>query len=255
MPILIFVRQPSYRAVLPVQRPRPRRAAALNGGFGQTPYDAADITSPHMAAWNPLNWSPDVELNVYRDRIVARIRDLVRNDGWASGAITRVLDNAIGGTFRPITKRDYRSLRVRTGYSFDAMWAEELAREIDAHWRCWAEDEDRFCDAGCRLTFTQMMWVSATQSILIQWGTFSGVTDNGLTNGIYECSAGIGVSWPIAFSTLFIALAGNATDVTGYGQQEQAWIWSSNVSGGKFSVACRTQNATMTGSYIAIGMA
>ncbi|GCE89426.1 hypothetical protein MSKU15_1027 [Komagataeibacter diospyri] len=97
--------------------------------------------------------------------------------------------------------------------------------------------------------------VSATQSILIQWGTFSGVTDNGPTNGIYECSAGIGVSWPIAFSTLFIALAGNATDVTGYGQQEQAWIWSSNVSGGKFSVACRTQNATMTGSYIAIGMA
>ncbi|GCE83077.1 hypothetical protein [Komagataeibacter diospyri] len=97
--------------------------------------------------------------------------------------------------------------------------------------------------------------VSATQSILIQWGTFTGVTDNGPTNGIYECSAGIVVSWPIAFSTLFIALAGNATDVTGYGQQEQAWIWSSNVSGGKFSVACRTQNATMTGSYIAIGMA
>ncbi|MCE2577537.1 phage portal protein [Komagataeibacter sp. FNDCR1] len=151
---------PDGNPLPPLQRPRPRRASALSGGFGQTPYDAADITSPHMAAWNPLLWSPDVELNVYRDRIVSRIRDLVRNDGWASGAITRVLDNAIGGTFRPISKPDYRSLRVRTGYSFDALWAEEWAREVDAHWRCWAEDEDRFCDAGRRLTFTQMMWVA-----------------------------------------------------------------------------------------------
>jgi capsid protein len=38
-----------------------------------------------LANWQPALWSPDNEINIYRDRIVSRMRDLVRNDGWASG--------------------------------------------------------------------------------------------------------------------------------------------------------------------------
>ncbi|MBF0892193.1 phage portal protein [Gluconobacter sp. LMG 1744] len=146
--------------------PRRRRAMGLAGGWGQTPYDAADITGPHMEAWNPLLWSPDVELNVYRDRIVSRIRDLVRNDGWASGTITRVLDNAIGGSFRAISKPDYRALRVKTGLSFDAVWADEWGRAVDSHWRGFAEDENRYCDVGRRLSFTQMCWTGLRHDLV-----------------------------------------------------------------------------------------
>ncbi|WP_264786251.1 phage portal protein, partial [Gluconobacter cerinus] len=146
--------------------PRRRRAMGLAGGWGQTPYDAADITGPHMEAWNPLLWSPDVELNVYRDRIVSRIRDLVRNDGWASGTITRVLDNAIGGSFRAISKPDYRALRVKTGLSFDAVWADEWGRAIDSHWRTFADDDGRYCDVGRRLTFTQMCWTAMRHDLI-----------------------------------------------------------------------------------------
>ncbi|GBR21059.1 phage portal protein [Asaia spathodeae] len=147
---------PMRRAPAPAA-PR-RRSLALNGGWGNTPYDAADITGAHMSAWNPLLWSPDVELNIYRDRIVSRVRDLVRNDGWASGTITRVLDNAIGGSFRAISKPDYRALRVKTGFAFDAAWADEWGRVVDSHWRSFAEDENRYCDVGRRLTFTQICW-------------------------------------------------------------------------------------------------
>lgn len=66
-------------------RPRPQ---ALNGG-GNAPYDAADVYSAQMAAWRPYLWSPDGELNMYRDRIVARARDAERNDGWARGGIAK----------------------------------------------------------------------------------------------------------------------------------------------------------------------
>jgi len=155
---------------LPPSAPQPvrssRRNLALNGGWGQTPYDAADITGAHMAAWNPLLWSPDVELNIYRDRIVSRVRDLVRNDGWASGTITRVLDNAIGGSFRAISKPDYRTLSVKTGYAFDAAWADEWGRVVDSHWRSWAEDENRYCDVGRKLSFTEICWTAMRHDLI-----------------------------------------------------------------------------------------
>jgi lambda family phage portal protein len=136
---------------------RPSRASALAGG-GNIPHDAADIYGSHSAEWSPYLSSPDAALNMYRDRIVARIRDLVRNDGWASGAITRVLDNAIGANFRPIAKPDYRALAAISGNkAFDAKWAEEYGRAVDARYRLWAEDEGRYCDAHRQLTVPQML--------------------------------------------------------------------------------------------------
>lgn len=135
---------------------RPSRASMLVGGG--SPYDAADIHSGHMAAWQPYLWSPDGELNMYRDRIVARVRDLVRNDGWASGAVTRILDNAIGANFRPIVKPDYRALAAYSGNpAFDAKWADEFGRAVEAHWRSWSNDPGRYCDAQRNLTVSQMM--------------------------------------------------------------------------------------------------
>lgn len=60
------------------------RTSALAGNRG-IPYDAADVTSDQSANWRPSLWSPDNEINPYRDRIVSRARDLVRNDGWGAG--------------------------------------------------------------------------------------------------------------------------------------------------------------------------
>lgn len=136
---------------------RPSKAQMLAGG-GNAPYDAADVYGSHVAAWMPYLYSPDGELNMFRDRIVSRVRDLVRNDGWASGAVTRILDNAIGGHLRPVFKPDYKALAVYTGNkAFDSTWADEFRKVAEANYRSWAYDQGRYCDAQRSLTFTQMM--------------------------------------------------------------------------------------------------
>lgn len=144
-----------------IVRARPR-LSALNGGdqrWGGAPHDAADVFGDHMAAWRPMLWSPDNELNPYRDRIVSRVRDLVRNDGWASGAITRILDNAIGANFRPIPKPNYRAVAAYSGNPrFDAVWAREFGSALRSYWESWANDDaGRYCDAQRKLTFAQIM--------------------------------------------------------------------------------------------------
>ena len=153
--------RPLPPASAPKVTPNPRRPGALNGGrgsYGGAPYDAADLYGQHMAAWTPALWSPDGELNPYRDRIVSRVRDMVRNDGWASGAVTRMVDNVVGPNIRPISKPDYRFLAHYTGNTaFDATWAREFGRAVDANWRTWANDEQLYCDATRNQTFGQMM--------------------------------------------------------------------------------------------------
>lgn len=141
------------RALAP-SRPR---FSALSGNSG-VPFDGADYQNPHVAGWNPYLPSPDGEINPFRDRLIARVRDLVRNDGWASGAVSRLLDNTIGATFRPISKPDYRALASYTGNkAFDAKWADEYGRAIDASWRAWANDPGMYCDAQRTMNVTQIM--------------------------------------------------------------------------------------------------
>lgn len=150
----------------PIQSPRANRYAALNGNH-YAQYDAADIFSQHTATWTPYLWSADSGLNPFRDRIVARARDLALNDGWAAGSVTRVLDNAIGASLRPITKPDYRWLAAYTGNpAFDHQWAKEFARAVDGHWRTWADDPARYCDAARFLTFSQMMRVAFRHKLI-----------------------------------------------------------------------------------------
>ena len=128
------------------------------GGFGSAPYDAASISDQHLGSWQPYLYSPDAEINMWRDRIVARVRDLVRNDGWASGTITRILDNAIGPILRPISKPDHRFLKLATGVKgFDDVWAREFGKAIDGYWRSWADDVGRWCDATRNMNFSELM--------------------------------------------------------------------------------------------------
>lgn len=138
---------------------QPTRPHALAEGLDRVPYDAASFNGAHVAAWNPVLWSPDGEIDPYRDRIVARVRDLVRNDGWASGAVTRILDAAIGGSFRPIFKPDWLALQHMSGNAaFDHVWADEYRRALTASWRGWANHPGFWCDAQRGSNFRQLMW-------------------------------------------------------------------------------------------------
>lgn len=120
------------------------------------PYTAAAWQTQEMGDWLPWIRSPDSEINMFRDRMVARSRDLVRNDGWATGGITRILDNTVGASFRLSAKPDYRALQLVTGVKeFDARWADEFRRAVEALWRGFTENLGRYNDVSRQLTISQ----------------------------------------------------------------------------------------------------
>ena len=118
---------------------------AAMSSFGDTtipsPYAGADMYSQELASWLPNLGSGNSDYLGGRNRIVSRTRDLVRNSGWASGAVSRHLDNVIGAGFRLSAKPDYLAL----GQTAD--WAHEFAGEIESGWRMFAEDPDNYADA------------------------------------------------------------------------------------------------------------
>lgn len=143
---------------------RPRQAdaaplkarAGLQGGYqGQLfAYDAASLDSAEMSEWLPIVKSPDTEINTYRDRMVARTRDVVRNDGFAAGAVNRMLDSMVGGAYRLSSMPDYRALS-RFSKGFDAAWAEDFRLAVEAEWRGYAEDIGHYNDMSRSMTITQ----------------------------------------------------------------------------------------------------
>ncbi|MDR3438960.1 phage portal protein [Telmatospirillum sp.] len=142
----------------PASRPKPR----ANGYWPPTeiapgavfPYDAANWQTQEMGDWLPWIRSPDAEINIFRDRMVARTRDLARNDGWVAGAIGRVLDSTIGGEYRLSAKPDYDALSL-VDKAFDADWADEFQVAAEALWRGFSANIGRYNDTSRQMTFTQ----------------------------------------------------------------------------------------------------
>lgn len=146
-------------ALSPAAPANRRASASMNGSAPSVfPYEAASWQTQEMGNWLPWIRSPDAEINQFRDRMVARSRDLVRNDGWAAGGITRILDNTVGANFRLSASPDYRALAALTGNKgFDASWAEEFRRTAEALWRGYAEDIGRYNDVSRQLTIAQQI--------------------------------------------------------------------------------------------------
>jgi capsid protein len=129
------------------------------------PYQAAAQDTPEMGNWYPWIRSPDSEINLYRDQMVARSRDLTRNDGWASGGITRILDNTVGAHLRLSANPDWRVLR-RFAKGFDAVWADEFRQAVEALWRGFSEDLGRFNDVSRQLTVSQQLRLSLRHKLV-----------------------------------------------------------------------------------------
>jgi lambda family phage portal protein len=115
----------------------------------------ASLASSHSAAgfgkelnsWNPMRASPDSEILPELETMVARTRDLIRNHGLASGAVQTHLDHVIGTGLRLSAKPNWKALGITQEV------AREWAREVEAHYRVWANDNVTFAsDAGLRHT-------------------------------------------------------------------------------------------------------
>jgi lambda family phage portal protein len=126
-------------------------AAARDVGFnGTAPYVAGDSSIDTMQGFQPSTMAPDAEIGPGRNRITARARDLVRNNGWAAGAVAKEVDSIIGGNFRPLCKPDWRALGL------DADWAREFKDVVEARWRSYADDPRKLADTTRSQTVSQM---------------------------------------------------------------------------------------------------
>jgi lambda family phage portal protein len=107
-------------------------------------HNAASLDDRSMSDWLPMSGSADADIINELDVMVARARDLPRNNGVVSGAHQTLKDNIIGATLRLSAKPDYRLLGK------DIEWARAWSRSTEAQFRSWADTTE--CDAGRSLT-------------------------------------------------------------------------------------------------------
>ena len=124
----------------------PLRRQAISG-FGATAYRGADRRSSELASWVATLGSPDADLSYERDELVARSRDLLRNNGWARGLVDREVDSVIGQGLRLSALPDWRALGIEPDQS------RKLADQIESLWREWTEDPRKMCDVSRRHGF------------------------------------------------------------------------------------------------------
>ena len=58
-----------------------------------TSYKGASLSAKELLSWRPLRHSADVELDGELSTLVARSRDLIRNNGIASGGKRKSMTN------------------------------------------------------------------------------------------------------------------------------------------------------------------
>lgn len=121
------------------------------------PYQAASLVDPELGDWYPQIRSPDAEINQHRDRMVARQRDHIRNDGLASGGVAKILDQTVGSRLRYQAMPDYRALARSTGIkAFDAVWANEFRQAAEAQHRMFADDQGKYADVTRQQSLSQL---------------------------------------------------------------------------------------------------
>lgn len=125
------------------------------GGF-----EAGSTRHVDMMRWMPRRHSSRSAIGHDLDRIVGRVQDLVRNDGWASAGVSRLVDNVIGSGFRLSARINGASLGI------EQEAANDLATAIETEWREFADDVDCFCDAGRRFNIGMLTGLAFRHRIL-----------------------------------------------------------------------------------------
>jgi lambda family phage portal protein len=120
-----------------------RRAARVrNARSGlQGSYQGASHDHPSFANWNAGTYSGQSALSYSRPALADRLNDLARNDGWGAAGTSRLVDNIVGSGWTLSAKPNYRSLNM----TYEQ--AEDCADRIEALWRDYTQDVDKWCDA------------------------------------------------------------------------------------------------------------
>lgn len=118
----------------------PKRSAYTIGFGGGFAYQAAGHTQ-ELAGFVPSLRSADAEVRQGRDRIVARSRDIDRNNGLINGGIDRRVDAVVGANIWLKCKPNFAAMGM------SAEWADEWAIRTEALFSTWANSSRFLCDA------------------------------------------------------------------------------------------------------------
>src|SRR3989338_4259940 len=118
-------------------------------------YRGADV-GRLRGSWIPGGGSADSDLHPDLTRLRERSRDLIRNDGIASGAIDTVITNIIGSGIRMQSRIDKDVLAVNEEV------ADKLQKQIEKVWERWVP----FADAGQRVSFYGLEELSERQRFI-----------------------------------------------------------------------------------------
>ena len=114
-------------------------------------YEAADKFDRSMALWNPPMLSADREIIPNKPQMEARVRDMLRNDGYVQSGQVLHRDNIVGAMFMLNAKPDYKVLGL------DESWAEEFQQEVEAKFTLAAESTNCWLDAARTNTLTSLV--------------------------------------------------------------------------------------------------
>lgn len=102
-------------------------------------YQASGFDHPALANWRPATYSGASAMAFGREFIAARIHDIARNDGWASAATDRVVDETIGSGWTLSAQVNATTL----GLTRDE--ADEINDQIEALWADYGDND--WCDS------------------------------------------------------------------------------------------------------------
>lgn len=123
------------------------RGPMANGGA----IEGAERNNRETFSWNPSIVSPDMMINGVKDMADARGRNVVMNDGYATGAVNIHRDSIVGSQFRLNAQPDWRTLGATKE------WAEEFQRVMEARFNLYGDSLDCWFDASGELTLTGMV--------------------------------------------------------------------------------------------------
>ena len=124
----------------------------LDGRPLTTAHDGANPLIDNLYSWRSPLRSPDIELMGEWEPMVGRQRELIRNNGFASGAIQSHLDSTIGIGFKMVCNIDWKALGVEQSDE-----TEEFESQVQARWRSDANDPDCYMDVERQVTFDGLL--------------------------------------------------------------------------------------------------
>ncbi len=118
--------------------------------IGKRAYDAASFDR-HTAGWNARLRAVDDETNVGRDTMVARARDVTRNNPIISGALDRRTEMVVGARIRLMAQPAFEVLGET------AQWADDWSQAVEQQFQIWDRDAWKMCDARQQQSFGQIV--------------------------------------------------------------------------------------------------